>query len=512
MQNNNLTVASPNSAERYLLRGWQKKLLATLVLILLGVGVWSQRISRSHGFLLDDPVYLKASYDNRLGNFYLYLPGVAAHRPIGRDGNTLLLRLFGERGVPIVWTMLFIHLASSVLLWLALYRLMANWWASLAGATFFLLNASVYLAVYWPNDLFDLLSTFFLACLLLCISLIVQPKGEYRPWLLLLTLPLSLAAVKTKESAIVAVIPLLLMVLLSNPQWLQIDAAKSRFKISEITQRLRKISKWEVAWVVVSVVLAALLAMTVQSDFRAKTPNHPYYSEFSPRVVGRSFGFFLATLVFQTGNFRPMRSSMGLILTLMPFVLALLLRNRWMLYGSVWFVIFLLPLAALKNHYHYFYYPYPACIGAAFIIAGFFCESERLWVKWRIARVSSYVLPMVFITIMVQQSYRWIKFDPVPWWYDDLHARSALVIRSLKDVLPQPPHGAEILLVIPEFTQFEENPATLLKIIYHDNTLTGASFKEQQQVDAYLAKPISDKTFLAIWKGTGFELKDLSQH
>ncbi len=159
-----------------------------------------------------------------------------------------------------------------------------------------------------------------------------------------------------------------------------------------------------------------------------------------------------------------------------------------------------------------FYYPYPACIGAALIIGGLFCEGEKLATRSRVARVLRYALPAVFIIVVAQQSYGWIKNDSVPQWLDNMHEFSALVIRSLKEALPQPPHGAEILVVIPEFTQFDDNPATLLKIIYHDNTLTGAVFKDQQQADTYLANRKSNDTFLAIWNGTGFELKDLSHH
>jgi hypothetical protein len=512
MQSNNLSVAVLNFAQRWFLGTWQKRVLTILVLTLLGVGVWSQRISRSHGFLMDDSTYLHDSLDNRLGNFYLYLPGVVAHRPIGRDFTTLLLRLFGERGVPFVWTSLFIHLASSVLLWLALHRLTSNWWASLAGATFFLLNVSVYLAVYWPADVFDILASFFVACLLLCISLIVQPKGEYRPWLLLLTLPLLVAAVKSKESSVVAIIPLFSIVFLSNPKRNQTGAGRPSFQISEIIQRLRKISSWEVAWVVVSVVLAGVLAMTVISDFGAQDPTHPYYSEYSPQVIGRSFGFYLALLAFRTDYGNSIPWLLGLVLALVPLVAAVLLRNRWMFLGWLWFVVFLLPLAALKNHYMILYYPYPACIGAALVIAGLFWESEKLATRWRAARVLRYALPIVFIIVVVQQSFGWFRNDSVPRWFDDLHARSSVVERTLKDALPQPPHGAEIVLVIPEFTHFDQNPSTVLKIIYHDTTLTGALFKEQQQADAYLAQRTSGNTFLAFWNGTSFELEDLSHH
>jgi hypothetical protein len=500
-----------NFAKRYLFGAPQQKLLAAIVLILLGVGVWSQRIGQSRGFLLDDPSYLKASFDDRLSKFYRYLPGIVAHRPIGRHATILFLRVFGERDQPIIWTSLFIHLASAVLLWLAVYRLTANWWASLAGATFFLLNVSVYLAVYWPAAIFDLLSTFFLAGLFLSICLIVQPRNKYHAWRLLLTLPLLVAAIKTKESAIVASVPLFLVVLLSNPEGHEIDSERSRFTIRQVIQRLRNVSKWEVAWLLLSVALLAVLVKSTTSSFGAKSPADAYYSEYSPQMIGRSFGFYLTILAFRTHSITPLRWSLGLALTLVPFAFALLLRNRWLLYGWVWFVIFLLALATLKNHYAYYYYPYPAALGAGIFIAGFFVECEKLWSRWRPLRFLRFALPVLFILLVGERSYTWFKTDGVPRWYDQMHARSTLIRRSLKRALPLPPHDAEIVLVIPEYSQFVQNPTLVLEIIYNDPTLTGILFREPQAAERFLAESTSDCRLLAVWNGNAFELTGLSQ-
>ena len=197
----------------YFRGAWRKHLSAALVLIVLGLIVWPQRIESAGGFLLDDAFLLNDTYTNRYGTSPLrYLPWVSTHRPGGRDAFTLLVKLFGEREAPMIWVCLLIHLASAILIWQALYRLTAGWWASMAGATAFLLNVSAYLPIYWPVDVFDTLATFLVACLLLAAALITRPRGEYRPWLLLLTLPLLLAAVKTKESTIVVIVPLFLLV------------------------------------------------------------------------------------------------------------------------------------------------------------------------------------------------------------------------------------------------------------------------------------------------------------
>jgi len=168
-----------SAVQTYFGRARLRHLLAALILIVLGLIVWPQRIDRAAGFLLDDSFLLNDTYTDRYGTSPLrYLPGVAAHRPVGRDAFTLLVMLFGEREAPMIWVCLLIHLSSAVIVWESLYRLTADWWASLAGAAGFLLSASAYLPIYWPVDVFDTLATFFVACLLLVAALVTRPRGE----------------------------------------------------------------------------------------------------------------------------------------------------------------------------------------------------------------------------------------------------------------------------------------------------------------------------------------------
>jgi hypothetical protein len=98
MNRSNLIATSEHFGLRRFVGTWQKRLIVSFILVILGVVVWSQRIKTSYGFLMDDCSHLAYSYENNLRILpYLYLPGVAAHRPIGDDAITLLLRLFGER-------------------------------------------------------------------------------------------------------------------------------------------------------------------------------------------------------------------------------------------------------------------------------------------------------------------------------------------------------------------------------------------------------------------------------
>lgn len=66
-------------------------------------------------------------------------------------------------------------------------------------------------------------------------------------------------------------------------------------------------------------------------------------TEYSYKTLGRSFGYYLTTLTFRFDNAYPLEPHTTYILLLAPLAVAGLLKNRWMLLGWVWFVIFLLP-------------------------------------------------------------------------------------------------------------------------------------------------------------------------
>lgn len=511
-RNSDAPYGSSLSARRPRPRGWLKKAVAALAIAVLGVAVWSQRIDSAHGFILDDPTHLDDCYRSGFRVYpERYLPGVAAHRPIGRDALTLLFALFGENDVRIIWVLLSLHVLSSTLIWLALYRLTSNWWGSLAGAAFFLLNASAYLVIYWPAAMFDLLSALFLAGLLLSVAHFVRPGAARRPWALMLTLPLLLAAVKTKEATIVVIVPLLLTVTFAGRKQGAAGAGRPRSPSGEAAGRLRHQPSWKVIWAVLSVALVAVLALTVGSDFRdAGDPQHPYYTEYSFKTLGRSFGYYLATLVFRSEDGYPIEPRTAFILLLAALSVAGLLRSRWMLLGWVWFVSFLLPLAALKNHYAFSYYPYPADIGAALFVAGFFDKVGALGGEWKAARFLRGALPLAFVALLAQQSYLWIRNDSVPKWYDNFHARRDGMVAALKEVLPRPGQHARIVVAYPG-VPLPQDISNLMRVIYRDNTLKGAFFGGRREAGDYLLVNRFYRVHLAAWGGETFVVSSLTR-
>jgi hypothetical protein len=484
-----------------------KNSLAMIALVILGVAIWSQRISSSQGFMTDDCTHLDYSYHAGLRTFpYSYLPWVTAHRPIGRDAITVLLRLFGENAIPMIWTSLGIHILTAVIVWRILLRLTGNWPASISGAAFFLLNISAYFPIYWTAMIFDLLSTFFLALLLLLLALSFHAKPKYRSWLVMLTVPVFLAAVKTKESAMVAIVPLGLMAVLGY--WERRKRENVTTTSARISQRLRGVSIWEVVWLLSIVSLVIVLALTVQSNYRGiNDPAHPYYSEYSLGTIAKAFRYYLAVMFFRTNSVDFVRPPLALIALFVLFSLALILRNRWMILGWIWFVVLLLPLASLPNHFEAAYYPYPASIGAALYLGELFKEVHVRLSKWRLWRRVGWVLPFAFIGLMAWQTVFWLRHDNMPGWYDELHERRAAAVKSLKEVLPQPPPNSEVVLVFPEVIHLDLNTSSLVRVIYHDQTLTGHLFKDEREAEKSFEGNQSEPRFLAVWNGSKFELR-----
>jgi hypothetical protein len=498
------------AVKRFLATGrWQKHVTALAILSILGLTICSQRINTAQGFLTDDCTHLENSYLNNLQIIpYQYLPGVRAVRPIGRDAITVLLRLFGENDTPIIWTLLSIHIISTLLVWQTLYQLSSSWWASLTGSAFFMLNVSAYLPIYWPSAISDLVSAFFLACLLLLLAVFIHPGNTHRPWLLMLTIPLLIAAVKTKESSIVAILPLFLMVNVLFPKRNH-NKVQEHFSLGkEVIRRLLNMPRWNVIWSISSILITILLALTVRSvNGGATDPNQPYYSEYSYRVIGRSFGYFLATLAFNTDEAGPMRPTAAYIILFFALVGALLISNRLMILGWIWFVVFLLPLAALKNHFGFAYYPYPANIGTALFIAGVFRELEVFWSRFRATRPLRYLLPVVFIALLAQQSYTWLKESALMKWYDGIHARRVQVVQALTAALPQPSPHTKLVLVFPGVFHLDKNMSSFIRVVYHDLTLTCEQFTDEQEAEKFLAAYKSGNVTLAVWRGGYFELR-----
>lgn len=482
---------------------WQKHTLAAVAIILLGLAVWPHRIKSAAGFLLNDCFLLEETYRKELRFFpEQYPPWVAAHRPLGRDAFTLLVRSFGENEVPMIWISLVIHLLSTMLVWMALYRLLLNWWAALAGSAFFLLSISAYLPIYWPVDIFDTLAGLFSASMLLLTAAIVRPERNYRPWLLLLMLPVFLAAAKSKETTIVLFLPLLLIVLSRQPGE---NGPARRSLLMRVTDRFKTIKLAEVVWMVTCVVLIALLAGTIITTRNPADPAHPYYSDYSPRVIGRSFVFYLGVLAFKNVEPRDFSPFLGLGLIIVPFVGSLLLKSRLLFIGWFWYVLSLLPLATFTNHFQYFYYPYVANIGAALALAALFAAIAELPLLVRLPKLARQLPAAATVLLLFLLAYDWIRNDPVPHWMDDYHARSRTMVQSLKRVLPAPERDSELVLVIPEVSQFIQGP-NFLKVIYHDPTITGIAFQDRAAAGAHIAEHPRLNRRLAEWTGTEFKL------
>lgn len=483
---------------------WQKNTAAVLLLAAIGLSIGSQRITTGQGFITDDSTHLEYSYTNGL-NFlpHLYLPGVPAHRPIGRDAITLLLRLYGENHVPILWSLLLVHIANSLLVWHILRRSGFGGPASFCGAAFFLLQASAHLAVYSPAIIFDLLSTFFLSCLLTFVIMSAHSSDRRRRSLLILAILTFIAAVKTKESSIAAIVPVCLAMVLSG--YAPTMAAK------DIASRIGQ-SLWRNGrWLVCVAFLVTVLAVTSKSDyFGVKHPDHPYYRDFSLSVVGQSFGYYLASLAFETEQPAPMQPAVAYAVLLSALAAAISLRQKGMILGWCWFVVFLLPLATLKNHYDLPYYPYPANIGTSLFLAGMVEEVTTRVSRPIIANCLKYALPVVFVLVVAQRSSSWLKADGVMRWYDEVHRNRDRVVRALKESVPQPPRYSKFVLSIPWIIHLDANISSLIRVIYHDFTLAGELVGSARETEESQVHHSSAPVYVGVWQDGGLRVRQVA--
>ena len=227
--------------------------------------------------------------------------------------------------------------------------------------------------------------------------------------------------------------------------------------------------------------------MTVISDYGQIHPNDPYYPEYSFKVIGRSFGWFLATIVFKTGNSAPLQPWFAFIILFITLAAAVILRESSMAVGWIWYVALLLPLASLKNHYEVLHYPYPASIGSTLWIAGLFQAIGKKRLSLTISIPVEKLTAFGFVLLFTINSFAWLQDNPELNWLDDVrYARSQFIV-GLKRLLPRPTHGSVFAVVLPDPIHMDPDLTSLVEVIYHDPSLMASQFPTMEEARRFIS-------------------------
>jgi len=493
------------------------------LLAALGITIWGLRIPLYKGSLYGDSGHLVFSYGEHLRlHFTEYLPWraaplqtvrdiQAAHRPIGRDAITVLLRLFGEEHVPIISTLLAIHICNAFLCFILIFVFSRQIPSAAAGAVVFLTSVNAFSPIYWPAAIFDLITTTFALASALCLVLALYGDTKRR-LLLLLNLVFFLFAVKTKESSLVLIVPLSFIVLSYLAR--NVTTAESASRVSAkvrlewLGKLLRYVPRSLACWYLSLLALGAILAINVVTDFRGATEfsSTAYARDYSLNAIFTSFGLYLANYIYVAHTPAPIPAALAFVIIVALTAAALYSRSLLMSVGLVWWFSLLGVLATITQRYTDPHYPYPATVGGAMYVAGLLAELSIRFSHERSRKAVVLLLSAGTICLTSVLSYRWVRTAILPTWTMAFYELSTKTYDSLKATVRQPPHGSEFIIVTETFTFLDQGPTTALKAVYHDLTLEGRLFKTEADGQTDFDQATGPNRYLLAMKDGHFKL------
>lgn len=493
------------AAVRGRLPQWVISVLVPAGIVFLGLVAWAPSIQRSGEFWFDDYDLLASTYMG-LHDFSpaQLLPWTPAHRPLGRNLFALMVFVFGENPTAFHWVQLSLHCVNAVLLWFLILVLTREWLAALAGSTVFLLSLSAYHPVTWSSTVFDVASATLILAAMLMVAHAFEQRCVRRPWLLFGALPVYLLALKTKDAMLVFPALALVYFLLHGSCGLLLRLYAQRLfgRRSAVTRRSCGSPKAEIIFLAVAsvVTLSFYWTANIHTRYSAQAID-PYYVVWSVPVSLKSFGFYLGTLFYQEREFG---LALTALLLLLPVCLAVALREKNLLFGSVWYGLFLLPVSLLINHYRFLHYPYLAVAGVAIGVAALLQQvSTRAHIPSKIRGVA----PVLFLVLFVPTASRQLHAHTFVRWQEQVHRENRQMLAALRSALPAPAADAEILLVIPTLNPFSHSPSSVLQVIYGDLSLSGRLFENAEDARDYLAGAAADRPrSMVTWEDGAFLL------
>ena len=435
-----------------------------LLLLLLIASFWIPSMRDASTFIGDDPILIENAYDNACASSLQdYSPWATVHRPAIWDYYGVILPLFGESPMAFHSVALSFHLANCALLFLILFLIWRNLLVCVCGTVYFGVSLIAFRPIVWSPTFGETMAlALSQACVVLMILALRWPKHSY---LMLLTLPMFLFAVKLKETYVLLAPVLCLLPLMEGQTRHYLSAAARRYwRPSSQPMPVGSQSafpKMEIAWAGLIGVLALILALSVETAVRdANEPTHPYFLDFSAGTVLRSFSFFFSVLFRNSQD--PIPTFLTVIILVVPWIWIILKRDKWAAFGWMWFLIFTLPISPLKN-IRYEYYVYGASLGIVILMASAFVRLRRPWARR--------LLASVFLISVSWSAWHWSTNSNFMRWYQLRHQHHESFHSALIREVPQPAPFSYFLLVIDSANPIHYAVEQRLRVLYHDPTL-----------------------------------------
>jgi hypothetical protein len=391
--------------------------------------------SLSSGFFMDDWEELEHARDFEWHSWMVsFSPFSGLWRPMFYLFWATIFKIAPTNPVPYHVAHLGLHLFSITAVWALGRMLLNNRFAALAAAFLFATHKANAGGVMWNSGTTDTLAVAF-AIPAFCCYLFYRDTAPKRLWLLLVSCVLYYLALKSKLMAITLPILLVLyeLCLVSQP---------FRTKVINIIR-----FQWPY-WAISAVYLWAFLAQGLPAE-------GAYKPVFSIGHFLESANWYFSRLLF---DMDPTRQTLLSVLLGAALLLAIVLRNRQMVFGWFWFLLSLGPVAPLAAHRFetHLYLPIIGfCIYAAALLA-WLCLRVRL--VWSFLGITAIGLAFLYVDLPLFNRNSTFLLTIWSW--------SQSTVDSLRRLLPPNPSGSHIYVYPrPEGGLFDSGSS--VRLLYH---------------------------------------------
>ena len=424
--------------------------LAAVALVLVTYPRFAWSLRPEHFFKADDWDWLSNAALLRVPGYASLWPRwIYNDRPAGALLITAVYRLAGLDNVVFHGVWVAIHLLNTLLVFAAGLRLFRSIPLAWVAACAFGNWSSSTEAVIWVAAVFDLLlGTFILASVLTFLS--------ERTWVRALSPIFYFLAMRTKESALLLPVLLLIFVLLSvsRKSWL-----------SECFHRL----KWHFS--LMGLFIASYGYFFATQYVGSTQPDHPYFLKFDLLTFIRGLAFYLRSMLYRQGRIPVLVLGVGAAL-LVALVVAK--RGKPVVIGAAGFLLFLFPVIFLPNHRYGFYLYAPSAFFAISWV-GLAREAAEL-IRW--PRVRAPLAAAVALGFFLALPHRTAARQMADWALEQT-ARYRQQYWQFRWRYPVLSQGAMIVLVgFPRNdSAFDPGPCNSLKAAYRDDSISCVMLK-----------------------------------
>jgi hypothetical protein len=386
----------------------------------------------------DDMMNMYKAWQTPVRDLVISLAAVwkPVYRPLGGAVYRVFYGVFGFHPLPLYafsWALL---IGNTVLLYILVARITRTLFHPLLTCVLASVHG-MYLDLYYSaGTIYDHLSAFFV--LLACVFWF-DARLRNRPVLLscLVTL-LTLAACDSKENAVA------LPVLLLSGELLVVCGARG------LRLRARSLAPIVLCAAIAAIFILGRVAGT--ADLSSNPAYRPRISALLPNL-----GTYLGYITY--GALSGPRVTVAVLLAI--FVITAVLRSAAMIFGCIWFLATLLPVAMIMVRTGYVLYLPMMGLGL--------WTSDLLYQLLKRIRIQSSRLPVVAVLTSVLLCVWHMAHWPATW--DPTYSPEFITTRAFRLRYPRLPRGAKLLFITDPFPRDAWDLFFNIKLLYHDDTL-----------------------------------------